>query len=54
MADPTDFYFLELSFGGNLKVSDRWEAYQASRRGAKQASADLTHDLQTALEEMIL
>ena len=20
MADPTDFYFLELSFGGNLKV----------------------------------
>jgi hypothetical protein len=46
--------WVQMTVGQPISVSDRWEAYQASRRGAKQAIADLTHDLQTALERMIL
>ena len=41
---------LKITIGQPLSVSDRWEAYQSSRR---QAVAGLTQDLQTALEEMI-
>jgi hypothetical protein len=42
-----------MTVGQPMSVSEHWEAYQASRRGAKQAVADLTQDLQTALEGMI-
>ena len=41
---------VKITIGQPLSVSDRWEAYHASRR---QAVAGLTQDLQTALEEMI-
>ncbi len=39
-----------LTVGEPIVVSDRWEAYKSNRR---QAVADLTQDLQTALEAMI-
>lgn len=42
-----------MTVGEPISVSDRWQAYQTSRRSAKLAVADLTKDLQTALEEMI-
>lgn len=45
--------WVQMTVGQPISVSDRWEAYQASRRSAKQAVADLTQDLQTALEGMI-
>ncbi|NDJ18951.1 1-acyl-sn-glycerol-3-phosphate acyltransferase [Myxacorys almedinensis] len=38
-----------ISLGG-----DRWAAYKKDRRSAKQAIADLTQDLQDAMEKMIL
>lgn len=41
---------VQMTIGTPLSVSDRWEAYQANRR---QAVAQLTQDLQTALESMI-
>jgi hypothetical protein len=41
-----------LTVGQPISVSDRWDAYQANRRAAKQAVADLTQDLQAALEGM--
>lgn len=44
---------VQITVGEPLSVSDRWPQYQASRRSAKQAIADLTQDLQTALEAMI-
>lgn len=44
---------VQMTVGEPISVSDRWETYQASRRSAKQAVTDLTHDLQTALEAMI-
>lgn len=44
---------VKMTVGQPLSVSDRWDTYQSSRRSAKQAVADLTQDLQTALEEMI-
>lgn len=44
---------VQMTVGQPISVSDRWEAYQASRRSAKQAVADLTQDIQTALEGMI-
>jgi hypothetical protein len=44
---------VQMTVGQPISVSDRWETYHASRRGAKQAVADLTQDLQAALEEMI-
>ena len=42
---------VKITIGQPISVSDRWETYQASRR---QAVAELTQDLQTALESMIL
>ena len=44
---------VQMTVGEPISVSDRWQAYQTSRRSAKLAVADLTKDLQTALEEMI-
>ena len=45
--------WVQMTVGEPISVSDRWEAYQANRPSAKQAVANLTHDLQTALEAMI-
>lgn len=45
--------WVQMTVGQPISVSDRWEVYQVSRRSAKQAVADLTQDLQTALEAMI-
>jgi hypothetical protein len=42
---------VRITIGEPISVSDRWAAYQGSRR---QAVAGLTQDLQTALESMIL
>ncbi len=41
-----------LTVGEPISISARWEIYHESRRGAKQAVADLTQDLQAALEKM--
>jgi hypothetical protein len=35
-----------------ISISDRWETYHESRRGAKQAVTNLTQDLQITLEKM--
>ncbi len=40
-----------LTVGKPISLNDRWPSYKSSRR---QAVAQLTQDLQTALEEMIL
>lgn len=45
--------WVQMTVGKPISVSDRWETYGASRRSAKLAVTDLTHDLQTALESMI-
>ncbi|MGB3755273.1 MAG: 1-acyl-sn-glycerol-3-phosphate acyltransferase [Rivularia sp. (in: cyanobacteria)] len=42
-----------VTVGEPISVSDRATVYQQSRQGAKQAVAQLTQDLQTALEEMV-
>jgi hypothetical protein len=42
-----------LTVGTPLCVTERWDAYRSSRRGAKQAVADLTQELQVALEQLI-
>lgn len=44
---------VQMTVGEPISVSDRWEVYRGDRRSAKLAVADLTHDLQTALEGMI-
>jgi hypothetical protein len=44
---------VQMTIGKPISVTDRWGAYSADRRGAKQAIADLTQDLQIALESMI-
>jgi hypothetical protein len=44
---------VHLTVGQPISVSDRWEQYQSSRRQAKQAVADLTQDLQGALEGLV-
>ncbi len=41
-----------VTIGTPISVSARWQTYSESRKGAKQAIADLTQDLQTALEKM--
>lgn len=41
-----------LTIGQPISVSDRWSTYSENRRSARQAVADLTQDLQTALEAM--
>lgn len=43
----------ELTVGEPISVSDRWSTYEVNRRAARQAIADLTQDIQTALEAMI-
>jgi 1-acyl-sn-glycerol-3-phosphate acyltransferase len=45
---------VQMTVGEPISVSQRWDNYRASRRAAKQAVADLTQDLQTALEGMIM
>ncbi len=42
-----------VTVGEPISVSDRTTVYQQSRQGAKQAVAQLTQDLQTALEQMV-
>jgi hypothetical protein len=42
-----------ITIGEPISVSDRWDAYKGGRKNAKQAVADLTQDLQTALEKML-
>ena len=44
---------VQMTIGQPLSVSDRYPAYHASRRGARTAVADLTQDLQHALESLI-
>jgi hypothetical protein len=44
---------VKITIGEPISVSDRWSTYQVNRRAAKQAVADLTQDLQTALEAML-
>jgi hypothetical protein len=41
---------VQMTVGEPISVSERWDVYQTSRRGAV---ANLTADLQTALEQMI-
>ena len=43
-----------ITIGDPISVSDRASVYQSDRRAAKQAVCDLTQDLQTAMEKMIL
>ncbi len=45
--------WVQMTVGEPISVSNRWEVYQGNRRSAKLAVADLTHNLQTALEAMI-
>ncbi|QZZ19852.1 1-acyl-sn-glycerol-3-phosphate acyltransferase [Leptothermofonsia sichuanensis E412] len=42
-----------ITIGNPLSVSDRWHTYQSSRSAARQAVAELTQDLQRALEAMV-
>ncbi len=44
---------VQMTVGQPLSVSDCYPAYQASRQSARQAVADLTQDLQHALESLI-
>lgn len=44
---------VQMTVSEPISVSSRWEVYQGDRRSAKLAVADLTRDLQTALEAMI-
>ena len=46
--------WVQMTVGQPISVSDRWETYGANRRSAKLTVTELTHDLQTALESMIL
>ncbi|HBB35920.1 MAG TPA: glycerol acyltransferase [Cyanobacteria bacterium UBA8803] len=43
-----------LTVGEPISVRERWQVYQANRQGARLAVNELTRDLQTALEEMIV
>ncbi|MEL6440507.1 MAG: 1-acyl-sn-glycerol-3-phosphate acyltransferase [Cyanobacteria bacterium J06621_8] len=43
-----------ITIGEPINVSDRASIYRQSRQGAKQAVAQLTEDIQTALESMIV
>jgi hypothetical protein len=44
---------VKMTVGQPLSVSDRYPLYQESRHGARQAVADLTKDLQHAMESLI-
>ncbi|PSB17923.1 1-acyl-sn-glycerol-3-phosphate acyltransferase [Phormidesmis priestleyi ULC007] len=43
-----------VTIGQPISVSDRWDTYHSNRRAGKQAVSDLTQDLQTALESLII
>ena len=43
-----------VKIGQPISVSDRWDTYHSNRRAGKQAVSDLTQDLQTALESLIV
>jgi len=43
----------QMTVGEPISVTERWSSYRRDRPSAKQAVADLTRDLQTALETMI-
>ena len=43
---------VQMTIGQPLSVSDRYPIYQESRRGSRQAVADLTQDLQQAMENL--
>ncbi|MDJ0901812.1 MAG: 1-acyl-sn-glycerol-3-phosphate acyltransferase [Xenococcus sp. MO_188.B8] len=43
-----------VTIGEPIPISDRLSAYRKNRQGAKQAVAQLTQDLQTALQDMIV
>lgn len=45
--------WVQMTVGEPISVSDRWDTYHASRHSGKLAVADLTKDLQTALEAML-
>ncbi|MBF2029233.1 MAG: 1-acyl-sn-glycerol-3-phosphate acyltransferase [Oscillatoriales cyanobacterium C42_A2020_001] len=42
-----------VTVGQPISVSERWQFYQGGRKNAKQAVAELTRDLQNALEAML-
>jgi 1-acyl-sn-glycerol-3-phosphate acyltransferase len=44
----------QVSVGEPISVSDRWSTYKSGRQAARQAVKDLTQDLQTALEQLIV
>jgi hypothetical protein len=44
---------VQMTVGEPLSVSERYPMYQASRQSARQAVADLTQDLQKAMESLI-
>lgn len=43
----------QINIGEPIVVNERWATYQQSRQSAKQAIATLTHDLRTALEQLV-
>lgn len=45
---------VQMTIGEPLSVSDRYRGYQVSRQGARQAVADLTQELQKAMESLII
>jgi hypothetical protein len=45
---------VKITIGEPISVSERYPAYKTSRQGARQAVADLTKDLQQAMEDLIL
>jgi 1-acyl-sn-glycerol-3-phosphate acyltransferase len=45
---------VKITIGKPISVSERYAEYKASRQGARQAVANLTKDLQQALEDLIL
>jgi hypothetical protein len=45
---------VKITIGEPISVSERYPAYKASRQAGRQAVADLTNDLQLAIEDLIL
>jgi hypothetical protein len=43
----------KITVGKPISLNERWKAYQPNRKAAKQTIADLTQDLQIALENLI-
>ncbi len=46
--------WVTITVGEPIALSERWQTYQQSRKAAKQAIAELTQDLQAALENLVL